>query len=80
MPDGPARPGDPLDQPAALHASCQGAEGLVRLERQHGEVVKRGSRVLVQMTEGIPLNEADVEHRQRRVGLPVVPHLQAFHS
>jgi hypothetical protein len=31
------------------------------------------------MTQGVPLDEADVERRQRRVGLSVVPHLQAFH-
>ena len=55
VPDGPARPGYPLDQSAALHASGEGAEGLVGLERQQGKIVKGGSWVLVQMTQGVPL-------------------------
>jgi hypothetical protein len=79
VPDRPARAGDALDQAAAFHTSSQGAKGLVCLERQHCKVVERGSRVLVEMTQGVPLDEADVERRQRRVGLSVVPHLQAFH-
>jgi hypothetical protein len=75
VPDGPARPGYPLDQSAALHASGEGAEGLVGLERQQGKIVKGGSWVLVQMTQGVPLYEADVEGGQGRVGPLVVPHL-----
>jgi hypothetical protein len=80
VPDGPTGPANPLDQAAALHASGEGAEGLVGLERQQGKVVEGGSWVLVQMTQGVPLHKADVKGGQRRVGLSVVPHLQPLQA
>ena len=77
-----ARPGPPTRsiRPRALHASGEGAEGLVGLERQQGKVVEGGSGVLVQMPQGVPLHKADVKGGQRRVGLSVVPHLQPLHA
>ena len=50
------------------------------LERQQGQVVKGGSWVLVQMTQGVPLHKADVKGGQSCVGLSVVPHLQPLHA
>lgn len=49
MADGPARTRNPFDQPPGDHAGRERAEGLVGLEREHGEVVQRRCR-----TEDLP--------------------------
>ena len=53
------RPRDAFDQAPVDHASSQRPEGLVGLEGQLGQLVKGGVRFLVQVAQGVPLDDGD---------------------
>ena len=78
MADGPSGARHSLDQAALNHPAGKRAEGLVALEGQNCQVVQGRSRILVQVAERVPLDEADPEGSQAGVERPVVAHLQTF--
>jgi len=71
-------PGDAFDQAPVDQATGQCPEGLVGLEGQLGQVVKGGVRVLVQVAQGVPLDDGDPQLGQGLVGSSVVAHLKAL--
>jgi hypothetical protein len=48
-----------FDESALNHATGEGAKGLVTLKRKPGQEVQGSSRVLVEMSECVPLDETD---------------------
>jgi len=68
-----------FDESALDHATGEGAKGLVALKRELGQVVQRSSRVLVEVSESVPLHEAYPERHQFGVYGPVVSDLQPLH-
>ncbi len=77
--DRSAGAGGAADESAGLHAGGEGAEGLIGLERQDGEVVQRRTGVRVKVAQGVPLHDRDVQGPQRLVTGAVVLDLQALH-
>ena len=75
---GSPRAGHPLDQSTLDQPARECTQRLIRLERELREVVQRSARVLIEMTQGIPLNERDVNGGQFRIERAVVPHLEAL--
>ena len=76
---GAARARQTLDEAAVDHARGERAKALVTLEREHGQVVQRRLRVLVEVAQRVPLHERDVQLGQGGVGGAVVAHLQPLH-
>src|SRR5580692_7959445 len=65
-----------LDQPPLDHAAGKRSKRLIALEGQEREVVQRGARVLLEMPERVPLDQADPEWRQAGIDGSVVAHLE----
>ena len=72
-------PGHALDEAALDHASGERSERLIALKRQLREVVQRGAGVFVEVSQRVPLHDADVEPRQPRVQRTMMPHLEPLH-
>jgi hypothetical protein len=77
---GPSRTRDSFDEIPVDHACGERPEGLIALEGQLGKVVQGGIGMLIEVPQGVPLDEADPIRDEGGINRPVVPHLEALYG